>query len=153
MNLEKLNHWLALAANLGVIIGIIVVVIELNQTQVSLQTEASTTRTLMAVEHRKIYRDNGVEEIIFKLNNDLVLTSDEELKGLEWIEYILRYFENLHYQNQQGVLDQEIWEANLTGIQAVCTGSIFKYFFDWPNDYGSGTYRKSFVELIMEPCS
>ena len=44
MNAESLNKWLTLGANIGVLIGLIIVVMELQQTQVMMSAEASMQR-------------------------------------------------------------------------------------------------------------
>ena len=112
MNTDKLNNWLALIANLGVLIGIIVVVVELRQTQTAMQADASTVRTEMAIENNRLAIENGFGAISGKLAAGETLTEDESKTiRLRWGRQ-LRYFENLHYQWQLGVLDEEIWQAN-----------------------------------------
>ena len=63
MNLDSLNSWLTLIANVGVLVGILVVAIELSQTQIAMQAESSATRTQMDIENRKLGYELGINEI------------------------------------------------------------------------------------------
>ncbi len=153
MNLERLNQWLVLVANLGVLIGIIAVVYELRQTQTSLQAEAGTTRTQLAILYQDIYRENQVYEIELKLAAGQELTTEEFSRGLAWIQTIMRYFENLHFQRQLGVLDDEIWQANLNGIGVICVNPVFHASYPgWPDGFGPSVFRSSFVNLVTDIC-
>ena len=146
MTLDNLNKWLTLIANLGVLIGIIVVAVELRQNQVNMEAEASTKRAEMAF---------NISETLAQMNRAQQQISELEIAGNQYRAKLLRYFENLHFQRQIGVLNDEVWQANLNGIKALC-GNYFRrnepeLFSDRPsNSFG---LRASFVELIRSTCN
>lgn len=152
MNLDKLNSWLTLAANVGVLAGISIVAIELSQTQTAMQAESSATRTQMDIENRRLGYDLDINEVAQKLIMGQEVTPDQLRGAALWQTTMLRYFENLHYQMEIGVLDEQIWEANSRGISSICSSPIFEAAV-LPNwDGGSRAFRADFVELVNAPC-
>ena len=151
MKLSSLNEWLTLLASIGVLVGIIVVAVELRQTQTAMQADASTVRAQMAIQHQNISRANNLSELRAKVARGDELSNEEIIRADEWYDFMLRYFENLHYQSELGVLDSEIWQANLTAIEAMCNDQLFQRIRGWPSE-STTRFRKSFVDLVMSPC-
>lgn len=153
MNIEKLNQWLSLTANLGVLIGIVVVAIELSQTQTAMVGAASSTRSQVTTDISQTAMDVRLNEIFEKLDAGDNLTNDERLRAGVWLNAALRFVEDQHFQNQLGVLDDEIWEAVLRGWGDICTNSIFQLIHPtWGKGKVTQGFRESFVLLIAEPC-
>ncbi|MEQ9006414.1 MAG: hypothetical protein RLP12_00915 [Ekhidna sp.] len=152
MNLDKVNQWLTLLANLGVLIGIIVVAIELQQTQTEMRAESATMRAQMAIGNSDSRAANRIYELVQKIDSGQILTIEEEYGARNYQETLLRYFENIHYQYELGVLDEQIWQANNNGISRVCDNSLFKYLYPDGRDGVLETFRTSFTDLVFEPC-
>ena len=149
MNSHQLNRWLTLAANLGVLIGIAVIVVELQQTQTAMLADSSTARAQMISENVSISADNGINEIQVKLAAGEKLTEEELRGGREFVGRMLRYFENLHYLNRIGVLDKEIWESNTRGMRGLRRTPIFiELYPSWPESEVALRYSVSFVEYM-----
>ena len=153
MNLDNLNKWLTLIANIGVLIGIIVVAVQLQQTQVQMSAQASTTRTELVSESFFVRLDQNIDELLVKIRNGENLTEIENSRVRTYFGRVMRYMENLHYQHQLGVLDEEIWQSNLYTLGRWCDGSnpTFKYLF--PDGFTGNDFRASFRELLTPPCS
>ena len=150
MIIGKLNDWLTLIANFAVLLGILVVVFELQQTQILMQAEAGTMRSELAIETQELDIEIRYRAITEKIISGTPLTEEEE-SNLErrWRHY-LRYWENMHYQWELGILDEEIWEANLVGIRRFSQNPSFTHLYpDWPNSFIASIHRKSFVELTV----
>ena len=149
MKIERLNSWLSLIANLGVVVGIIVVAFELQQTQIAMNAEASQWRAEMAIENGRQMIEYDMSRLEEKLQSGESLSEIEETNvRLRWNQQ-LRYFENLHYQWQLGVLDEEIWQTNLLGISTLYDSLSFKFAYpDWPGGTAASRFRPSFVELV-----
>ncbi len=114
-----------------------------------MRAEASTTRAEMFIENSRWGNEKNILAIYSKFNTGDILTEIEENNMRHSMRSQLRYFENLHYQWQLGVLDEEIWQTNLSGISAISRVPSFKFFYpDWPNGFEASTLRSSFVELI-----
>lgn len=153
MNMNNLSQWLTLTANLGVLIGIAVVAVELHQNQVGMEAEASTLRAQMAMEMGEIRERRGIELEKLILSGEEPSEEFELLNRLHW-DKTVRYFENLHYQRLIGVINDEIWQANLVGIESLCSESFREFRPDFHSDRPSESFpvRASFVELVRSVC-
>ena len=149
MNIDSLNKWLTLLANVGVLIGIFVVATELQQNQSALLAESSSTRTQMLAEIDSIRIDAGLNQIRTKIEEGKEL-SEQDLAGIDaWVTRMLRHLENMHYQHEIGVLDDEIWEVTISGMKFIVNDPFFQLVYpNWPNEFIAQVLRKSFVEQL-----
>lgn len=151
MNLDNLNRWLTLAANIGVLIGIFAVVTELRQTQTIMSAESSMQRAQFSRENASLAAQSRIDELAQKVNAGNELSAEEYARAQEWVDRLLRHHEVMHYQNSIGVLDEEIWTNNLEGIRGSINGPLLNYLYpDWPNGGIALRLRQSFVDLTME---
>lgn len=119
---SRIGQWLALGANVGVLIGLILVIMELNQNQTMMRAQtrhelaSSLVDILMASATNEqlstvMYRASGGQEV-----------SPEELYQFRMrSNALLRYWENVHYQYRLGLYDEEefskqrlVWKRSLT---------------------------------------
>ncbi len=150
MNSDKLNKWLTLGANFGVLVGLIVVVFELQQTQVIMSAESSMQRAQMSRENASLAARNNISEIGIKLAAGQEITPEELRNATEFADRLLRHYEVMHYQNQIGVLDEEIWNNNADGVRSFVSGPILNHIYpDWPNSGIALRLRKSFVDFTL----
>jgi len=153
MKLDKLKGWLSIIANTGVLIGIIVLAVELQQTQTSMLAEASTTRAVAAFDIYKIRADNNIGELMRKVEQDQELSPRELALARQWVLTVIRYYESLHYRMQLGVLDNETWEGTLRSITLFCSDSLVRFTLMTEIErLGLASLRDSFIELISEDC-
>jgi len=121
MNIDHLNKWLTLAANIGVLSGIVFLAIEINQNTESTQSQ---TRSDVATNHLWMYEmllQNDIGELYF-LNSSGQLERDtvEFLRYQTFIRAMFTVWENEWYQYTKGMYDedsyqaqQERWKSNL----------------------------------------
>ena len=150
MKLSNLNEWLSLTAHVGVLIGIAVVAMELQQTQTGMIAEASTLRAQMATDLRDKQSDNRVFELTEKIGTGQELSAEELDRAANFMTALMRFFENLQFQFELGVLDEEIWQSNLRGFSGLCRGSLYQYLY--PDGFNDVTFRESFTELAAIVC-
>ena len=151
VNSDKLNKWLTLGANFLVLVGLIVVVFELQQTQVMMMAESSMQRAQMSRENASLAARNNISEIEEKLRSGQDITPEEHRNATEFAGSLLRHYEVMHYQNQIGVLDQEIWINNADGIRSFVARPLFNHLYpDWPYSGMALRLRKSFVDFTVE---
>lgn len=110
MNTEKLNRWLALLANFGVVIGLALLVFELRQTQHLAQTEANVQRLNQMQEAQLSFAmSESLALIKVKALSDGVqsLSAEKPLRLQSW-EYSTRLrMQSQYIQYVRGYLDQE----------------------------------------------
>ena len=111
MKSDRLNRWLALGGNAAVVIGLLLLVYELNQTRELTQAQMRSEIS------RGIY-----DLLAMTANNeqlaDLMYRADagEPLTDAEYFQYasrtraMFRYFENVHYQYRVGLYDDSEFE-------------------------------------------
>ena len=118
MNIEKLNPWLTLATNLGVLAGIIFLGMELRQNSEITRAESRNTMTEAIAERLT----QGIENSEFAdvLNRGL---KDEELTEVEKVQFRRSYsafmwvWSNLNFQYRSGLYDEDEYQLQLRVIQ------------------------------------
>jgi hypothetical protein len=110
--MDRFNSWLTAIANIGVLVGVVFVVLEIRQNTDAIQ--ASTTVSLeqniaslianwaSSVEHAALFRKGAFSEE--------ELSSDERI----WVDLLLRqlflHMDSFYWAHRSGVLPNELWE-------------------------------------------
>lgn len=113
MNTDLLNKWLSLGANLAVLIGIALLVFELQQNRqmVRAQTRAEISSELTNL-LSQVAGDPQLASLIRRADNGEELTPDEANQYGHRSAAMFRYFENVHYQFRQGLYDESEYFAH-----------------------------------------
>lgn len=120
LDFRRLNRWLTLIANVGVLVGIMLVAVELNQ---SSQMMRSQTRNEISQATLDLLNYTATNREL----SDAIVRADrgEELSATEWFmvgsrnEAVLRHWENIHYQFRQGLYDQSEFDASLATFSTI----------------------------------
>ena len=122
MKLE-LHGWLGVASNIAVLAGILLLLVELNQNNALARAHIHQARTDSISSQRLANADSEfVAPLINKMgtpgNVDALdsLTPLEVTRLVELHESIILNIDNMHYQYQQGYLDEEYWEYRLVPL-------------------------------------
>ncbi len=115
MNIDSINRWLTLAANLGVIAGIVFLGIELNQNTATQRVSAAQQVLDISASINLDIFTAGIDSeydrpSFFERNpNDL---SEEELGQFRLLaSAVFANHWQVYYQYRAGVMDEEIFEA------------------------------------------
>ena len=113
MNTDHVNKWLNLGANLAVLIGIALLVFELQQNRqiVRAQTRAEISSELTNL-LSQVAGDPQLANLIRRADNGDDLTPDEAKQYAHRSAAMFRYFENVHYQFRQGLYDESEYLAH-----------------------------------------
>ena len=124
MTSEKLNSWLALGANIGVLIGLIVLIVEIDQNTDMMRGQMLDSRTQSQADRRaQNYADDLnevrtrlIENGLWPITRDKAneLTVHESLVLSDWFAIQLLSIANDFYQCQEGYLDDETCNATFT---------------------------------------
>jgi hypothetical protein len=110
MKLEKINPWLTLLANVGVIAGIVFLAFEIRQNTTSLKASAIQASTEVARENiMALVEDPSLIELRNKPPGELTETEEQRLYWLSrsfWLS-----MQGLWRQWQLGILPEEEWEV------------------------------------------
>jgi len=106
MKFDEINNWLTLAANIGVIAGIVFLAYELRQNNENLEAQARNTikenRSLM---NRAIAHDPAFAQILLKARSGGELTPVEQIQLDSWFRSNLANWEWDYEEFKRGRLD------------------------------------------------
>lgn len=124
MNADKLNSWLTLGANIGVVIGLGLLIYEINQNTKMMQAQINQQRTDTAMsEQQAVYNSDYVPAIDVKISNGEQL-SDEELIRYEHVfRAFNRNMDNQLWQYNNGYLGENIPYSIRRAVRLVIAGN------------------------------
>lgn len=127
---SKLNEWLTLVANFGVVIGLFLLIFELNHSSQLAEVEAYQTRTRDIQELKlQLALSDSLPGILEKLESlgAEALTPVEFRRAQAWYGGIMRGMEGQYYQYQHGFLERESIDRTLDDIE----GGIYERWEDF----------------------
>ncbi len=127
MDTDRLNRWLSLGANVGVLIGILLLVVELGQSRAMMRAQTRNELSNNVVNMLNESAGNKqLASILRRADAGEELTPDEffQFKERQWAMY--RYWENVHYQYRQGLYEEsefssqrDAWRAYINKSKVV----------------------------------
>jgi len=142
---------ISIISNLVLLISVIVLILEVRQNQTGMLAQASYERTRMAIAN-DLALTNGARSLLAKIRTDAELDDEEEQELMSYYVQMMRYFENLHYLNGIGVLDNQIWEANKSGIELFCSHQLANPAYPVLGEEQEFKYRADFVQFWQSSC-
>ena len=119
MESSKLNSWLTLGANIGVVIGLFLLIAELNHSSQLAEVEAYQTRIRDIQElNLQLALSESLAGIIEKAEAEGVeaLDPDEYRRAQAWYAGIMRGMQGQNYQYQTGFLERASIDKTLDDI-------------------------------------
>ena len=117
---DRLNRWITLGANIGVLAGIIFLGLEIRQnTLVAKIDSANTLEQNLRSMTMSIWSNPDFARLLkVGIDGDLTdLTAVESLQLRVFYEQVLRGWQNSYYQYRAGTLDEDIWQAQKLGLE------------------------------------
>ncbi|PCJ19461.1 MAG: hypothetical protein COA96_16205 [SAR86 cluster bacterium] len=112
MNSEKLNNWLTLGANIGVLAGIVFLVYELQQNTLATQLDvASNFQNSFTEIEMLIAGDPEFSELLIKGRESQDISPADQLRLSVFYSNVLRQWQFVHFQYLSNALDEEIWDG------------------------------------------
>jgi len=106
MESEQLNRWLTLGANFGVLVGILLLVYELNQNRELTRAEIRNELSQGVIEFTMAQSENEqLADIIVRAETGEKLTPVEQRRYTYFFRGFFRYLANVHYQYRHGLYD------------------------------------------------
>ena len=107
MNSDRLNRWLTLGANLGVLVGIILLVVELNQNREMMRAQTRNELAMGIVDLLQTPAANEqLADVLFRANAGEEITPRELFQFELRTNALFRYWEDVHYQYRVGLYDE-----------------------------------------------
>ena len=121
---DRVNRWLALGANIGVLIGIALLIVELNQNRDMMRAQTRNEISqgeLSLLSLTASSRD--LSNIVAKANRGEELTPAEQVMWESRSESVFRLWQNVHYQGKHGMYDEEEFSKHIDTMKNVIEGS------------------------------
>ena len=104
---SELNKWLVLAANIGVLLGLVLVIYEIRQNSDLMQVQISQARADAAMESNQQTFDSAyIPSILVMIQNGGELSDEDMVRYVAWFRSMNRNQENVLSQYQFGMLDE-----------------------------------------------
>jgi hypothetical protein len=105
MNTERLNTWLSFTANVGVILGLIFLAVELRQNSGLMRVQISQSRADAAMaSNESSFNSDYLPQIIVKTNAGEELSAEETIRYRDWFRASNRNQDNVLNQYSAGML-------------------------------------------------
>jgi hypothetical protein len=115
--MEKLNQWLTLAANFGVIAGLIFLGLEIQQNTISTRMAARENATQGHIDYLGYLLDNTVlARANEKLTNNQPVDALEDNQMRIFLQMRWRHYERVYYQYRNDLISDQEWAGFEAGI-------------------------------------
>lgn len=109
MTAEKLNRWLTLGANLGVVVGLALLIVEIRQNTEMMEAQMHQSRTEAAMsEQQSVYNSAYIPAMQAKIGSGEPLTEEEVVRYEAWFRGFNRNMDNQLWQHRRGFLGDNI---------------------------------------------
>ena len=148
--MDRLNQWLTLLANLGVIGGIVFLAVEIQQNTLSNQMTARESATQGHIDYLGYLPDNEtLASAHSKLLNGKSLSSVESAQMSIFLQMRWRHYERVYYQWRNDLISEQEWTGFKAGIRRSFVEDVplwTKSKEVWEND--KSRFSRDFVEYI-----
>jgi hypothetical protein len=112
---NKVNRWLTLGANIGVLIGIILLVVELDQNREMIRAQSRNDISRHISDHLSVLGSNSqLTSLMHRAEAGEELTAVEAAQHHYMFTSNKRMWENIYYQYKIGIFDEREFEAERT---------------------------------------
>ena len=151
MDTDRLNRWLALGANFGVLIGLLLLVAEIRQTNAIAKAEAINEMTRNTYTILQMFRDSRNITALDRVNKvgwD-ELNHEEQLLLSSVQSMFMSHVQNAYYQHKLGIYNDEQFDAVLWNMEQALKIGWRRTF--WDNARNSYTREfRVFVDSRLE---
>lgn len=144
MNLEKTNHWLALAANFGVLAGVLFLAVEMQQNTNAIN--AQSQQAIFTGSQEELFKFLEYPEITILLSSiDIEMSMEQKVQIDSMLISAQRAREFAWRQYTAGILDPLSWETELEVI-SILVGS--ERARGWWKQLGEVQFRGEFRDIV-----
>ena len=123
MNAEKLNAWLSLGANVGVVIGLVLLIFEISQNTEMMQAQINQSRTDTALsEQQAVYTSDHVPAMLVKISRGEELSDEDLIRYERFFRAFNRNQDNNLWQYNEGYLEDNIPRSIKGAVREVIAG-------------------------------
>ena len=123
MDKISLNRWLSLVANFGVLIGIILLILELDQNRDMLKSQTKSELAMgVVILTLEIASNEQYADVLARGRAGEPLTPGEKLQFSNHSISMHRYWENVHYQYRNGLYGEADFSTHKNAWRIIMNG-------------------------------
>ena len=147
MKSEKLNSWLSLGANLGVVFGLVLLIVEIGQNTEMMQAQINQMRADSAMNYQYAYFNSDyLPAIRQKIRNGDELFDEEVGRYRSYFRAFNRNQDNNLWQYNQGYLEDNTPRSIEGAVRGIVGGSAYSIAIWDSQKFGYSDEYIAFVE-------
>ena len=151
MDTSKLNDWLQLAASVGVVLSLIFVGLEIQQSRQIAIADVYQQRTALVMHAQTaFFTPQQWYDAFDKQQAGEEITWAEEAILDTALSLWFSYHENSHFQNQMGLLSDEHWETAKAHIRFLMEFETSRIWWEATRDQHRDTFASDVDQIIRE---
>lgn len=125
MDSDQLTRWLTLGANFGVLVGLLLLIVELNQNRDMMRAQIRHELAAGIVDILQVPASNEqLADVMYRAHSGEELTPRELFQFQLRTNALFRYWEDVHYQYREGLYDATEFEKQRDAWKASMTNSV-----------------------------
>lgn len=150
MDGNRVNSWLQLAANLGVIAGLVFVALELAQNTAMTRAQTRGNVAQAVVHLIELERDPRIVQANLRLERGEELTEEDRYLLENMANATLRVWENTYYQYSADLFDKEEFAADLEVWEEFLRTPIYAGLWERTRHTYASNFREVIDGLVLE---
>ncbi len=148
--MARLKEWIARLSNIAVVIGIVFLIIEINQNTDMIRALINQGRAETAMaEQQSVYNSGYIPSIIDKIKNSEILSDEDTIRYEHYFRAFNRNQDNIFRQYNEGLLGDNIPRSVKQAVQTViASNEVGKNEWDRSKQSYSDAYIK-FVDAAI----
>jgi hypothetical protein len=143
--LDRLNQWLTLAANVGILVSILFLATQIEQNNQMMQVEALTTNTATHVQTDLVALGENPMQVFARYYAGATDFSDEELLIIgSWLSANAWQYRNSFRLYKLGIISEQDWESELRIMAGYLGTPMGVTYWSASKDF----YDPEFVEAV-----
>ena len=148
MNANNVNKWLTLSANIGVVIGLVLLIVEIDQNTEMMRAQINQSRTDTAIsEQQAVFNSDYMPALLAKLNTREPFSEEETNRYETYFRSGNRNQDNNLWQYNQGFLGENT-PRSIRGFAREVIGASEIGITTWDNQKYS--YTDEYVAFVED---
>ncbi len=148
MNADNVNKWLTLSANIGVVIGLVLLIIEIGQNTEMMRAQINQSRTDTALsQNQAIYNSDYIPALLAMRDRGEPFSEEEMIRYANYFRANSRNQDNNLWQYNQGYLGENT-PRSIRGFARGAIGGSEVGIATW--DIQKDSYTDEYIAFIEE---
>jgi hypothetical protein len=145
---DKLNRWLTLTANIGVVIGLVLLFVELQQNTEMMRAQITHSRSETAQsENQAVFNSDHIPGVISKVRSGIKLSEEDLIRYEFYFRAFNRNQDNVLWQYREGFLSENVPDSIRAAVKSEVGASALSRDL-WKRS--KSAYSREYVTFVDE---